>query len=114
MITRYVARSSRDASASAACRARRGLKSFRGHEGPVVRVRPQEHEDKEDDVRLLGKWLLAMAAVALLSTASIALADHGGHRRGASAAATVFTLTPSTHGNPEGVAADGGTFYVGS
>ena len=66
-------------------------------------------------MRLLGKRLLATAAVALLSTGSIALADHGGQRHGASIAATVFTLTPSTHGNPEGVAAGGGrTFYVGS
>jgi sugar lactone lactonase YvrE len=71
-------------------------------------------------VRLLGKLPLATAAVALMSTGSIALAAHGGHGtkdhgRGASAAAEVFTLTPSTHGNPEGVAAGGGgTFFVGA
>jgi sugar lactone lactonase YvrE len=64
-------------------------------------------------VRLLAKMLLATAAVALVATGSVALADHGhGH---ASAAATVFTLTPSTHGNPEGIAAgDGDTFFVGA
>jgi sugar lactone lactonase YvrE len=71
-------------------------------------------------VRLLGKLLLAAAAVALMSAGSVALADHGGHgdkdHHGASAAAQVFTLTPSTHGNPEGVAAQGrkGTFFVGA
>jgi sugar lactone lactonase YvrE len=58
-------------------------------------------------VRLLGKPLLAAAAVVLVSTASVALAGHG--------AARVFTLTPSTHGNPEGVAAGGaGAFFVGA
>jgi sugar lactone lactonase YvrE len=64
-------------------------------------------------VRLLRKLLFTAAAVALMSTGSVALADHGGH---AKAAAQVFTLTPSTHGNPEGVAAQGhsGTFYVGA
>src|SRR5438105_8024039 len=52
-----------------------------------------------------------MAAVGLVSTASVALADHRGH-----ATTTVFTLTPSTQGNPEGVAAAGGsgTFFVGA
>src|SRR4051812_28384617 len=55
-----------------------------------------------------------------MSTGSIALAAHAGHGtedhgRGASAAAKVFTLTPSTHGNPEGIAAGGGrTFFVGA
>ena len=64
-------------------------------------------------MRLLGKLLLTIAAVALMSTGSIALADHGGHVK---AASQVFTLTPSTHGNPEGVAAQGhsGTFFVGA
>jgi Cu-Zn family superoxide dismutase len=59
-------------------------------------------------VRSLGKLLLATAAVVLVSTASVALA---GHR-----AAKVFTLAPSTHGNPEGVASSGGsgTFFVGA
>ena len=68
-------------------------------------------------LRLLGKVLLATAAVALVSTGSVALADHGGHGKdhhAASAAAKVFTLTPSTHGNPEGVAGRGRTFYVGA
>jgi len=71
-------------------------------------------------VRLFGKVLLATAAVALVSTGSAAFADHGGHgkndqARGTSAAAKVFTLTPSTHGNPEGVAAgSGSTFFVGA
>jgi Cu-Zn family superoxide dismutase len=70
---------------------------------------------------LLGKLLLATAGVVLVSTGSVALADHGGHgkkddSRGASAAAQVFTLAPSTHGNPEGVAARGSsdTFFVGA
>lgn len=69
-------------------------------------------------MKLLGKVLLATAAVALVSTGSVALADHGGHGKddhgGASAATKVFTLTPSTHGNPEGVAGRGRTFYVGA
>jgi sugar lactone lactonase YvrE len=71
-------------------------------------------------VRLLGKLFLATAAVGLVSTGSVALADHGDHGRKdhgrASVAAKVFTLTPSTHGNPEGVAAGGGsgTFFVGA
>src|SRR6266851_7847520 len=67
-------------------------------------------------MRLLGKLFLATAAVALVSTGSVALADHGGKKDGDPAAAKVFTLTPSTHGNPEGVAAQGnsGTFYVGA
>ena len=73
-------------------------------------------------MRLLAKLLCAAAVVALVSTGSVALADHGGdgkkkdHGHGASAAAKVFTLTPSTHGNPEGVASggDSGTFFVGA
>jgi sugar lactone lactonase YvrE len=64
-------------------------------------------------VRLLAKMLLATATVALVATGSVALADHS--HGDASAAAMVFTLTPSTHGNPEGVAAgDGDTFFVGA
>jgi Cu-Zn family superoxide dismutase len=71
-----------------------------------------------------------MAVVALVSTGSVAFADHGGghdgghdghgnkgkEHHGAPAAATVFTLTPSTHGNPEGVAAgeSRGEFFVGA
>ena len=75
-------------------------------------------------MKLLAKLLLATAVVALVSTGSVALADHGGHGdhgkkdkgHGAPAAATVFTLTPSTHGNPEGVAAGEarGEFFVGA
>jgi sugar lactone lactonase YvrE len=70
-------------------------------------------------LRLLGKLLLATSAVALVSTGSVALADHGGHGkkdngRNAAPATKVFTLTPSTHGNPEGVAARGRTFFVGA
>jgi len=55
-------------------------------------------------------WSLAalggMAAV--LTISSVTSAD--------SAATRVFTLTPSTHGNPEGVASDGrgGVFFVGA
>jgi Cu-Zn family superoxide dismutase len=52
-------------------------------------------------------------------TGPAAFADHGGHGKGKDhdkqAAAKVFTLTPSTHGNPEGVAAGSGrTFFVGT
>lgn len=82
-------------------------------------------------MKALGRLFLATAVVALMTTGSVALADHGGHgghggghgdhgKKGrghdkAAAAATVFTLTPSTHGNPEGVAAGGGrTFFVGA
>jgi sugar lactone lactonase YvrE len=60
-------------------------------------------------MRLHGKLLLATAAVVLVSTGSVALAGHGKK----TGAAQVFTLTPSTHANPEGVAARGGTFFVG-
>jgi sugar lactone lactonase YvrE len=79
-------------------------------------------------VKVLGRLLLATAVVALMMTGSVALADRGGHGGGhgdhgkkghghdnKAASATVFTLTPSTHGNPEGVAAGGGrTFFVGA
>jgi Cu-Zn family superoxide dismutase len=66
---------------------------------------------------LLGKLLPVTTAVALVSTGSVALAYHGGHGKDdhGSVAAKVFTLTPSTHANPEGVAAgSGGAFYVGA
>jgi sugar lactone lactonase YvrE len=58
-----------------------------------------------------GTLLLATAVVVVASTGSVALAGHGGH-----AATEVFTLAPSTHGNPEGVASSGGsgTFFVGA
>src|SRR5882672_7191654 len=88
-------------------------------EGPSFSVR-RPRPRRRNDVRLFGKVLLATAAVALVSTGSAAFADHGGHGkndqgRGTSAAAKVFTLTPSTHGNPEGVAAgSGSTFFVGA
>jgi sugar lactone lactonase YvrE len=75
-------------------------------------------------VKLLRNMLPAIAAVALASTGSVALADHGEHgkkdnQRSTTAAAKVFTLTPSTHGNPEGIAAaEGrggrGSFFVGA
>lgn len=53
--------------------------------------------------------LLGLAVFVL--TASAAVADHGKGKKGS---ATVFTLDPSTHGNPEGVAASGRTFFVGA
>jgi len=48
------------------------------------------------------------AAAAVLALGAVAAADP--------AATRVFTLTPSTHANPEGVASDsrGGVFYVGA
>jgi Cu-Zn family superoxide dismutase len=51
---------------------------------------------------------VAAGLAAVLAFTSVAAAD--------SAATRVYTLTPSTHGNPEGVAADrhGGTFFVGA
>jgi hypothetical protein len=71
-------------------------------------------------VRRLKQLILAVGVVALMSTGPAAFADHGhgkkdkGHGKNA-AAAKVFTLTPSTHGNPEGVAAGSGhTFFVGA
>jgi sugar lactone lactonase YvrE len=71
-------------------------------------------------VRRLKQVILAVGVVALMSTGPAAFADHGGHGKkdkghGKQAAAKVFTLTPSTHGNPEGVAAGSGrTFFVGT
>jgi Cu-Zn family superoxide dismutase len=75
-------------------------------------------------MRRLAQLLLGTAIVALVSTGSAAFADHGGHGKhgnkdnghGAPAAAKVFTLAPSTHGNPEGVAAGEGRgeFFVGA
>src|SRR4029079_290353 len=53
---------------------------------------------------ILGGVVVALVA---LVTAPVAMAD--------SAATRVFTLTPSTHGNPEGIASAGlGTFFVGA
>jgi sugar lactone lactonase YvrE len=72
-------------------------------------------------VRRLKQLILAVGVVALMSTGPAAFADHGGHGKGKGkdhgkqAAAKVFTLTPSTHGNPEGIAAGSGrTFFVGT
>src|SRR3954447_19119325 len=71
-------------------------------------------------MRRLKQLILAVGVVALMSTGPAAFADHGGHGKndkghGKQAAAKVFTLTPSTHGNPEGVAAGSGhTFFVGA
>jgi hypothetical protein len=62
-------------------------------------------------LKRLQALILALGVAALVLTASAALADHGKGKRGA---ATVFTLSPSTHGNPEGVAATGRTFFVGA
>ncbi|HEX8110855.1 MAG TPA: hypothetical protein VF516_24150, partial [Kofleriaceae bacterium] len=64
---------------------------------------------------MLGAAAAAAAALVLgLGLGSVAIADPAG--RDASAATRVFTLTPSTHGNPEGVAADprSGAFFVGA
>jgi hypothetical protein len=58
--------------------------------------------------------LAAVLAVALTVPGAAAVA---GHAKGKPAkATTVFTLVPSTHGNPEGVAAagNGRVFYVGA
>jgi len=52
-------------------------------------------------------FALAGGVAAALAVSSVAAAD--------SAATRVYTLTPSTHANPEGVASDGsGTFFVGA
>lgn len=69
-------------------------------------------------MRRLQRFVLLAGVVALM-TGSAALADHGGgkkdHGKKHAKAATVFTLSPSTHGNPEGVASAGGkTFFVGA
>lgn len=57
----------------------------------------------------------AVAAVALAAAAVLATTQ-GSTAAGPSTRTTVFTLDPSTHGNPEGVAADPATgrFYVGA
>jgi hypothetical protein len=65
------------------------------------------------------RWnvLLAAIGVAALASGSAALADHGGGKHGKPGkSAQVFTLVPSTHGNPEGVATRGGgkVFFVGA
>jgi sugar lactone lactonase YvrE len=63
------------------------------------------------------RWniLVAVLGIAALASGSVALADHGGGKRHAKAT-KVFTLDPSTHGNPEGVATwhHGRVFFVGA
>jgi Cu-Zn family superoxide dismutase len=63
------------------------------------------------------RWniLAAVLGIALLASGSVALADHGGGK-GHGKATKVFTLDPSTHGNPEGVASrnHGRVFFVGA
>jgi hypothetical protein len=62
------------------------------------------------------KALVAALLLAFAVFASVALADHGRGKGHGKAATTVFTLDPSTHGNPEGVASLGHsrTFFVGA
>jgi hypothetical protein len=61
------------------------------------------------------KVLAAILAIAALVSTTAALADHGGGKRHGKTT-RVFTLQPSTHGNPEGVATarNGRVFYVGA
>ena len=62
---------------------------------------------------LTRSFALLGAAAAALALGSVATADPD---RDDAAATRVFTLNPSTHGNPEGVAADplSGVFFVGA
>jgi Cu-Zn family superoxide dismutase len=66
------------------------------------------------------RWnvLVVAIGIAALASRSVALADHGGGKQGKHGKGTpqVFTLDPSTHGNPEGVATRGGgkVFFVGA
>jgi Cu-Zn family superoxide dismutase len=56
---------------------------------------------------ILGSVILALAVAPAAMADSTAIAD--------SSATRVFTLTPSTHGNPEGIASAGfGNFFVGA
>jgi hypothetical protein len=63
------------------------------------------------------RWnvLVVAIGIAALASGSAALADHGGGKHG-KGTTQVFTLDPSTHGNPEGVATRGGgkVFFVGA
>jgi len=63
------------------------------------------------------RWNILVVAIgiAALASGSAALADHGG-KHGKPGTTQVFTLVPSTHGNPEGVATRGGgrVFFVGA
>jgi hypothetical protein len=65
---------------------------------------------------LTRSFALLGAAAAALALGSVAMADSDRDDRDDPAATRVFTLTPSTHGNPEGVAADprSGAFFVGA
>ena len=66
------------------------------------------------------RWnvLVVAAGIAALASGSAALADHGGGKHGkhGKGKTQVFTLDPSTHGNPEGIATRGGgkVFFVGA
>ena len=68
------------------------------------------------------RWnvLVVALGIAALASGSAALADHGGRKHGKhgkhGGSTKVFTLDPSTHGNPEGVATRGGgkVFFVGA
>ena len=66
------------------------------------------------------RWnvLVVALGIAALASGSVALADHGGRKHGkhGKGMTKVFTLDPSTHGNPEGVATRGGgkVFFVGA
>jgi Cu-Zn family superoxide dismutase len=62
---------------------------------------------------LTPSFALLGAAAAALALGSVAMADSD---RDDPAVTRVFTLTPSTHGNPEGVAVDprSGAFFVGA
>jgi hypothetical protein len=59
--------------------------------------------------------LVAVLGIAVLTSGSVALADHG-KGKSKSKPTKVFTLDPSTHGNPEGVASTnhGRVFFVGA
>jgi sugar lactone lactonase YvrE len=66
--------------------------------------------------------LAVLVVVALVAMAPVALADHGSKSKNdkgkgkTPATAKIFTLDPSTHGNPEGIATPnhGGVFFVGA
>jgi hypothetical protein len=66
------------------------------------------------------RWnvLVVAIGIAALASGSAALADHGGgkHSKHGKGKTQVFTLDPSTHGNPEGIATRGGgnVFFVGA
>jgi DNA-binding beta-propeller fold protein YncE len=66
------------------------------------------------------RWnvLVVALGIAALASGSAAFADHGSgkHDKHAKGTTKVFTLDPSTHGNPEGVATRGGgrVFFVGA